>query len=65
MRISMIGPGHIGLVPCARFGRHEATSIDQNEQRLARLKHREIPIYEPDLNQLIALGANGSHVGRN
>ena len=55
MQIAMIGSGYVGLVSgacLADFG-HEVTCIDNDSEKIAALKRGEIPIYEPDLDQLI------------
>ncbi len=37
---------------------HEVTCIDKNEERVAELKEGRIPIYEPDLKELVAECSN-------
>lgn len=56
MRIAMIGSGYVGLVSgacLADFG-HIVTCVDKADERVAKLKAGEIPIFEPGLDELVA-----------
>jgi UDPglucose 6-dehydrogenase len=56
MNVVMIGAGYVGLVSgaCfAEFGAH-VTCVDKQEERIARLRAGEMPIYEPGLAELVA-----------
>jgi UDPglucose 6-dehydrogenase len=58
MRIAMIGSGYVGLVSwacSADFG-HDVTCVDKDADKIAALKRCEIPIFEPDLDQLVRTG---------
>ncbi len=55
MRIGMVGTGYVGLVSgtCfAEFGT-EVVCVDKDENKIARLKAGEIPIFEPGLDDLV------------
>ena len=51
----MVGAGYVGLVSAACFSDFgwSVTCVDTDEQRIARLKQGEIPIYEPGLDDLL------------
>jgi UDPglucose 6-dehydrogenase len=56
MRVAMIGTGYVGLVSgtCfADFG-HQVTCVDKEASKIAALESGKIPIYEPDLDRLVA-----------
>jgi UDPglucose 6-dehydrogenase len=56
MRIAVIGSGYVGLVSGACFSEFgvEVVCVDLDEEKIARLKRGEMPIYEPGLDQLVA-----------
>ncbi len=55
MRVAMIGAGYVGLVSGACFADfgHRVICVDNDADKIAALKRRVIPIYEPGLADLI------------
>src|SRR5687768_10718372 len=56
MRIAMIGTGYVGLVSGACFADfgHQVTCVDKDAGKIAALLRGEIPIFEPELDALVA-----------
>jgi UDPglucose 6-dehydrogenase len=56
MRIAMIGAGYVGLVSGTCFSDfgHHVVCVDIDEAKVAALKRGEMPIYEPELADLVA-----------
>src|SRR5437764_745516 len=56
MRIAMIGAGYVGLVSGACFADfgHTVTCVDKDTAKVAALLRGEIPIFEPELEGLVA-----------
>ena len=58
MEISVVGAGHVGLVTGACFADlgHQVIVVDNDAQRIARLKKGIMPYYEPGLEELVGRG---------
>lgn len=54
MKIAIIGTGYVGLVTGTCFAEtgNQVVCVDNNPEKLAKLKNKEVPIYEPGLEVL-------------
>jgi UDPglucose 6-dehydrogenase len=59
MRVTVIGTGYVGSVTgaCLSYLGHHVTCVDTDHAKIARWQRGEAPIYEPYLEELIALAA--------
>ncbi|MBV1701857.1 MAG: UDP-glucose/GDP-mannose dehydrogenase family protein [Hyphomicrobiales bacterium] len=57
MRLAVIGAGYVGLVSSACFASlgHEVILVETDPDRFADLKSRRLHLYEPNLEELVAL----------
>ena len=57
MRVTVIGTGYVGAVTgvCLSYLGHHVTCVDVDAEKIARLQHGDIPIYEPGLAELLKL----------
>ena len=55
MKIAVIGSGYVGLVTGACFADlgNEVICVDNNLEKIKKLKNNEIPFYEPGLDNLV------------
>jgi len=64
MNIAVVGTGYVGLVTVgclAKLG-HKVTGIDNDKDKIAKLKQGKIPIFEPGLDKLIKAGTRSGKV---
>ncbi|MEI9889092.1 MAG: UDP-glucose/GDP-mannose dehydrogenase family protein [Rhizomicrobium sp.] len=64
MRIAMIGTGYVGLVSGAclsEFG-HQVVCVDKDSEKVAGLRAGRIPIYEPRLDEVVAVNARAGRL---
>lgn len=56
MKITVIGSGYVGLVSGICFAKigHEVVCVDNDENKISKLKSGAIPIFEPGLKELLA-----------
>ena len=64
MRVAMIGAGYVGLVSGACFADfgHEVVCVDKDKEKIAALTRGEVPIYEPGLNDVVAINARAGRL---
>jgi UDPglucose 6-dehydrogenase len=56
MQVSIIGTGYVGLTTgiCLAYVGHQVTCLDTDPSKIARLESGKCPIYEPNLEELLA-----------
>jgi UDPglucose 6-dehydrogenase len=64
MRIAMIGSGYVGLVSGACFADfgHDVVCVDKDPGKIERLKANVMPIYEPGLDDIVALNVKAGRL---
>ncbi|WP_017185335.1 UDP-glucose dehydrogenase family protein [Alkalibacillus haloalkaliphilus] len=64
MNIAVVGTGYVGLVTgtCLADIGHHVTCIDIDEEKIAKLKRSESPIYEPGLEELLERNINSGNL---
>ncbi len=63
-RISVLGTGYVGLVTgsCFAYLGHKVICLDINEEKIEKLKKGEIPIYEPQLDRILAVAVESNNI---
>jgi UDPglucose 6-dehydrogenase len=63
MRVAIIGTGYVGLTTgvCLASIGHGVSCLDSDESKIADLKAGKIPIYEPNLDELLADSRHNIH----
>jgi UDPglucose 6-dehydrogenase len=63
MKIGVIGTGYVGLTTgvCLAYIGHDVTCLDVDESKVAALKAGQIPIYEPNLEDLLEASRSRLH----
>ena len=58
MKITIFGTGYVGLVAagCLAQTNHEVVCFDTDKDRIKKLDNGLVPIFEPNLDDLIAKG---------
>jgi UDPglucose 6-dehydrogenase len=56
MKVTLFGTGYVGLVTgaCLAESGHQVMCMDIDEDKIAKLREGEIPIYEPGLERMVA-----------
>src|SRR5204863_586998 len=56
MKISVIGTGYVGLVAgaCLSDTGNHVSCIDVDEEKVARLRKGDLPIFEPGLDDIVS-----------
>ena len=64
MNISIIGAGYVGLVTgaCLADSGNDVTCLDNDPNKVARLRNGDVPIYEPGLSELIKINTRAGRL---
>src|SRR3989442_1563960 len=65
MQVTVIGTGYVGLVTGACLANlgHSVTCLDVDKAKVRSLQSGQIPIYEPDLDRLVAEQVGAGRLG--
>ena len=64
MKITVIGTGYVGLVTgtCLAETGNDVVCVDCDRSKIDRLRHGQIPIYEPGLAELVSRNAEAGRL---
>jgi UDPglucose 6-dehydrogenase len=64
MKLCIIGTGHVGLVTGACFAEigNQVICVDNDEEKIAMIRKGKMPIYEPELEELVKRNASGGRL---
>lgn len=64
MKITIVGTGYVGLVTGAGFADigHEVMCVDNDEDKIRKLRNLEMPIYEDGLEDIVARNARAGRL---
>jgi UDPglucose 6-dehydrogenase len=64
MEVCVVGTGYVGLVTgtCLAYLGHSVVCVDIDERKIEMLRQGKSPIYEPGLDQLVAIGQQRGHL---
>jgi UDPglucose 6-dehydrogenase len=62
MHVTVVGTGYVGSVTgaCLAYLGHQVTCVDTDQTKISLLQRGESPIYEPNLEEMLRLGAQRS-----
>jgi UDPglucose 6-dehydrogenase len=65
MNIAVVGTGYVGLVSgtCFAESGNEVICVDIDHKRIEQLRHGEVPIYEPGLEELVRRNVKDGRLG--
>src|SRR5665213_2724666 len=65
MRVTVIGTGYVGTVTgaCLAYLGHRVTCVDTDLAKIEKLRLGQAPIYEPGLDELMALAQERGGIG--
>ena len=67
LRIGIVGASHVGLPTAAVFARfgHQVTVYDSDESKIADLRARKMPFFEPGLEAMMNEGVDQGLINYN
>ena len=64
INVAVIGAGYVGLVTGASLSYvgHRVACVDKDEERISCLRRGEMPVYEPNLEEMVSLGVRSGRL---